>query len=65
MSRDLVLLSVSQDPTIFCQNLRINGGNIAVYRDVAGNVSIIDNGDGTFTVSSRLDETDTLTNVEV
>ena len=32
--------------------------------DVAANISVVNNGDGTFTVSSALDGTDTLSNIE-
>ena len=41
-----------------------DGFDLAVYRDVEANISIVDNGDGTFTVSSALDGTDTLTGIE-
>ena len=41
-----------------------DGDDIAVFLDDLDNLTIVDNGDGTFTVSSSLDGTDELSNIE-
>jgi len=40
------------------------GNDTAIFADVAANITVTNNGDGTLTVMSALDGTDTLSNIE-